>query len=200
MLHGLNNRGGGGVGLPWQPQMSQESWPSLLGLGGVVTCYTGRSGAGVMKGPGWCANCTAWLWCSGLFLSVSSIHSPQPCLIIQTRSEHWANPLPPLCLASWLGHSRIDPGFIRFLTAAWVCCPALRFIKYHVCLSFSLYLYSKSARRCVRVCLKELLYDLLNQNWFLVLFSKNKCCYKQIKSICTALFIKDSIKIVFFYF
>lgn len=81
MLHGLNNRGGGGVGLPWQPQMSQESWPSLLGLGGVVTCYTGRSGAGVMKGPGWGANCTAWLWCSGLFLSVSSIHSPQPCLI-----------------------------------------------------------------------------------------------------------------------
>lgn len=123
MLHGLNNRGGGGVGLPWQPQMSQESWPSLLGLGGVVTCYTGRSGAGVMKGPGWGANCTAWLWCSGLFLSVSSIHSPQPCLIIQTRSEHWANPLPPLCLASWLGHSRIDPGFIRFLTAAWVCSP-----------------------------------------------------------------------------
>lgn len=66
--------------------------------------------------------------------------------------------------------------------------------------SVSPYLYSKSARRCVRVCLKELLYDLLNQNWFLVLFSKNKCCYKQIKSICTALFIKDSIKIVFFYF
>lgn len=81
MLHGLNNRGGGVVGLPWQPQMSQESWPSLLGLGGVVTCYTGRSGAGVMKGPGWGANCTAWLWCSGLFLSVSSIHAPQPCLI-----------------------------------------------------------------------------------------------------------------------
>lgn len=78
-------------------------------------------------------------------LSVCLIHSFTAAMFdqyIQTRSEHWANPLPPLCLASWVGHSRIDPGFIRFLTAAWVCCPALRFIKYHVYLSFSLYLYS----------------------------------------------------------
>lgn len=158
MPHGLNNRGGGGVGLPWQPQMSQESWPSLLGLGGVVTCYTGRIGAGVIKGPA--EGQAGVLITQPGFLSVCLIHSFTAAMFdqyIQTRSEHWANPLPLLCLASWLGHSRIDPGFIRFLTAAWVSCPALRFIKYHVCLSFPLYLYSKSASRCVRVCLKELL-------------------------------------------
>lgn len=51
MLQGLNNRGGGGGGVVMATSDVPGKLSFPLGFGGVVTCRTGRIGAGVIKGP-----------------------------------------------------------------------------------------------------------------------------------------------------